>query len=116
MNHEIELEMNTTKHQKIASLLIDVEYQLRELDYWQQDQPLAQDLSSSLPFCHDTLRFEQWLQFIFLPKMQMMIDANSPLPDNCAIAPYAEEYFKQATGVKKLLAHLSEIDHILSNT
>lgn len=75
-----------------------------------------QDLNSSLPFCHDTLRFEQWLQFIFLPKMQMLIDANASLPDNCAIAPYAEEYFRQAAGIDRLLAHLSEIDRILSNT
>ena len=108
--------MDTNKHQQIASLLIDVEQQLRQLNYWQRQMPSIEDLSSVLPFCHDTLKFEQWLQFIFLPKMQAMIEANVPLPDNCGITAYAEEYFKHVSGVNILLTHLSEIDRILSNT
>ena len=47
--------------------------------------------------------------------MKTMIDANVPLPDNCAITPYAQEYFKQITDVKRLLTHLADIDSILSN-
>ncbi|MGR8933474.1 MAG: YqcC family protein [Gammaproteobacteria bacterium] len=100
---------------EIASLLNAVEFEMRRLLYWLDTPPSAEELSSALPFCCDTLEFPQWLQFIFLHKMRLLLKAGAPLPTACAIAPYAEEYFKQGNKEEDvLLNHLRAIDKLLT--
>ena len=50
---------------QIAELLIDIEAQLRQLGQWDKVPPDADALASEQPFCVDTLRLPQWLQFVF---------------------------------------------------
>ncbi len=78
-------------------------------------QPPADALSSDQPFCVDTLTFPQWLQFVFLPTIQNMLQEDQTLPGRCGIAPMAEEYFR-GTGLRSsaLVAALVRIDELLS--
>ncbi|WAK00621.1 YqcC family protein [Methylobacter sp. YRD-M1] len=107
--------MASDKYRKIAELLFQVEVQLLQLNYWQDAFPSSEALSSELPFSCDTLTFPQWLQFIFLPRMRALVECAAPLPTTCAIAPYAEEYLKHDANVQTLLAHLAEIDTLLTD-
>ena len=105
-------------YKQLASLLENVDRQLRLMGLWQQQSPTAQALASTEPFAVDELSFNQWLQFIFLPRMQQMVSAESPLPDNCSIAPMAEEFFKQQAADKKqsaaMIKYLAAIDQLIS--
>ena len=69
-----------------------------------------------MPFCLDTLNFDQWLQFVFLPTLYAMLEARQPLPSACAIAPMAEEILPRL-GLPSgpLLASLAEIDRVLTD-
>lgn len=78
---------------EIASLLIDIEAELRRLQLWDSEAPSAAALASTEPFCVDTLSFPQWLQFIFLPRMRALIAAEQLPPGRCEIQPLAEQYF-----------------------
>ena len=53
----------------IAAQLIDLEAALRQLDLWSDTPPSQEALSSEQPFAMDSLEFEEWLQFIFLPTL-----------------------------------------------
>ena len=77
----------------IASLLIDIEAELRRLRLWQVELPAAEALASTEPFCVDTLTFPQWLQFVFLPRKRALIRVEQLPPGRCEIAPLAEQYF-----------------------
>ena len=77
-------------HTEIAAVLIDIEAQLRQLDLWDRVPPSAEALSSDQPFCVDTLSLPQWLQFIFLPTLYLMLEEDQPLPSRCGITPMAE--------------------------
>jgi uncharacterized protein YqcC (DUF446 family) len=99
---------------EIASLLIDIEQELRVMGLWETEMPSTEALSSNEPFAIDTLGFTQWLQFIFIPKMAVLIEQQS-LPANCWIAPMAEEVFAQSNYASGLIAHLRRIDQLLSN-
>jgi len=106
----------TEKSTQVAHCLLAIEMELRELGCWQDDQLDAAAYASELPFCHDTMEFPQWLQFVFIRRMQMLLESASPLPTSCAIVPYAEEYFQPVTEkTLNLLAHLAEIDKLLSD-
>jgi uncharacterized protein YqcC (DUF446 family) len=75
---------------RIADVLLQVEATLRVHDRWDREQPPAVALDSTQPFCIDTLRFEQWLQWIFLPRMKSILEDNKPLPLRSGIFSYAE--------------------------
>lgn len=78
---------------EIASLLIDIEAELRRLQLWQAEPPSPEALASTEPFCVDTLTFPQWLQFIFVPRMHALATMEQLPPGRCEIAPLAEQYF-----------------------
>lgn len=107
--------MAANRHQHIGLLLAGIEDQLKQLRFWQDTLPSAEAFASDLPFCYDSLEFPQWLQFIFLQKMHKLVLHTLALPETCAIAPYAEEYFKSVDAdTQTLLAHLAEIDKLLT--
>lgn len=94
---------------RVAALLIDLEAQLRNRLLWDAEGPDPAALASTQPFCIDTLSFPQWLQFVFLPRMRLLLDADLPLPAQCAIAEMAEMQFGAANGAE-VIALLREID------
>ena len=99
----------------VAELLIDIEAQLRQLGQWDKISPSTEALASDQPFCVDTLTLPQWLQFIFLPALYLMLEEDKPLPDRCGIAPMAEEFFRgSGLAVVELVAALERIDEVLS--
>ena len=75
---------------EIIDALNSLELGLRELGLWSDNRPDAESLSSTLPFCYDTLEIEQWLQFIFLGRMRELLEQGDDLPKICSIYPYIE--------------------------
>jgi uncharacterized protein YqcC (DUF446 family) len=105
----------TNQTDQITHTLRAIEYELRQLNYWQELPLPKESYASELPFSHDTMEFPQWLQFVFLQRMWVLIETEASLPSICGITPYAEEYFKQLdTNTKSLLKHLVEIDALLT--
>jgi uncharacterized protein YqcC (DUF446 family) len=80
---------------RIADILLQVEATLRTHGRWEPAQPPDQALESRQPFCIDTLRFEQWLQWIFLPRMKKILEASRPLPARSGIYSYAEHSLRK---------------------
>lgn len=99
---------------QIADQLLLIERQLRQLGLWTQQAPSAEALASQQPFCVDSLAFEEWLQWIFLPRLKSMLEANAPLPTASGIAAMAEQVFVgRALEVKGLIAALEEFDRLI---
>ncbi|MEX1033430.1 MAG: YqcC family protein [Cellvibrionaceae bacterium] len=104
------------KDRQISQLLNDVECSLRAMNLWSEERPSPQALASVQPFCVDTLNFEQWLQFVFIERMQFMIDEGLPLPTQCGLAPMAEENFRGcAVDPTTLIDCLKQLDQVLSS-
>ena len=76
---------------ELADAVLDLERELRGLGLWAQHPPDAELLASQQPFCVDTLGFEQWLQWIFVPRMTAIIRQGQNLPAAFSIAPMGEE-------------------------
>ena len=100
---------------RIADVLLEIESILRTYGLWDSRQPAVNELSSTEPFCLDTLRFEQWLQWIFLPRMKQIIEHGKPLPRKSGIHVYAEEYFqKKNPPGSHLLRHIKRFDDLIT--
>lgn len=77
----------------LHGLIDEIESQLVHAKLW-QDAPIdPQALESVQPFAVDTMSFPQWLQFLFIPKMRILLDNQLPLPTKIAVAPMAEQVF-----------------------
>ena len=100
---------------RIADVLLEVEAILRTSGRWDRCQPPADALLSSQPFCIDTLSFEQWLQWIFLPRMKQILEYKKPLPVKSGIFVYAQEQLgKGDPPAGKLLSLVKRFDDLIS--
>ena len=78
---------------KIAEQLLLIERELRVQGWGDDVPPSIEALSSVEPFSVDTLDFEQWLQWIFLPRMKTILEQDLPLPNASGIQEMAEMVF-----------------------
>jgi len=100
---------------RIADVLLEVEANLRSGGLWEPARPPEADLGSQQPFCLDTLRFEQWLQWIFLPRMKLILEQQQPLPPRSAIFAYAREYLgKSHPASNNLLTLIKRFDELIA--
>lgn len=77
--------------------------------------PSPEALSSHEPFCVDTLALEEWLQWIFLPRMKLIIESDADLPSASGIREIAEEaYAGQGARVQGLLEALGAFDRLIA--
>ncbi|MDP3814161.1 YqcC family protein [Pseudomonas sp.] len=98
----------------VAEQLLLIERELRVQGWWEAQAPSAQALSSQQPFCVDTLAFEQWLQWIFLPRMKQLLETGAALPKVSGIQPMAEQvYGGQAEKARRLIQLLGEFDRLI---
>jgi uncharacterized protein YqcC (DUF446 family) len=100
----------------LADQLLLVERELRLLGWWAVDAPSVEALASQQPFCVDTLPFEAWLQWIFLPRMKQLLESAGPLPSASGIREMAEmSYQGREAQVGALLAALGEFDRLIGS-
>ncbi|MCY1394037.1 tRNA pseudouridine synthase C [compost metagenome] len=99
----------------LADQLLLIERELRALGMWALEPPSDAALASSEPFCVDTLAFEEWLQWIFLPRMKLIIEIEAELPHASGIRAMAEMvYAEQGARVLPLLDALGTFDRLIS--
>ncbi|MCY1281858.1 tRNA pseudouridine synthase C [compost metagenome] len=95
----------------LAEQLLLIERELRALGLWSVEPPADEALASPEPFCVDTLNFEEWLQWIFLPRMKLIIEQELALPEVSGIRPMAEvAYREQPVETRRLLELLGDFD------
>ena len=100
---------------RIADVLLEVEGTLRSHGRWDTDQPAVSALKSAQPFCMDTLNFEQWIQWIFLPRMKTILEDSKPLPARSGILVYAESYLrKNDPPTSSLLTLIKRFDDLIT--
>jgi len=67
-----------------------------------------------MPFSIDRLSLTQWLQWIFIPRTRALVEQGGPLPKNSAIAPLAEEVFRDLPqDTRRLLELLIRFDRLI---
>lgn len=105
------------RSRQVAEQLLLIERELRMLGWWQEEAPSAEALASREPFCVDTLTFEQWLQWIFLPRMKELLESGASLPSVSGIQAMAEVvYREQPSLTQRLQALLGEFDRLITRT
>ncbi|BFU59705.1 MULTISPECIES: YqcC family protein [Rodentibacter] len=88
---------------------------MQRLNLWQAMPPAQEAFLSQEPFSLDTMAPEEWLQWVFIPRMQALLESGAPLPNQIAISPYIEEALKEFDDLTVLLAPLVALEELLQN-
>jgi uncharacterized protein YqcC (DUF446 family) len=109
------LDIMTLAMKELEDTLRNIESELRKLDLWETEQPPLHALQSQMPFCYDTLRLPQWLQWVFLPRCEQIVRTREDIPENSDIYTIAEYYFSEA-GIEAttLLVHIRTFDELIT--
>lgn len=100
---------------QLSELLKALEAELRSQGRWDVEPPADAALRSTQPFAVDTLSFDQWLQWILIPRLHELLVLQMPLPASCAIAPMAEEVYEQGdSGAARIILIITDIDLLLT--
>ncbi|WP_047045554.1 YqcC family protein [Vibrio mexicanus] len=100
-----------TQKSQLLNLLVTLEQTLNDQGLWQVEAPSDEALASQQPFAVDTLQPEQWLQWIFIPKMTYLCRSEAPLPRGFSVTPYFEQVWLEAPkpAVLKVLNQIDEV-------
>jgi len=99
----------------IADHLLLIERELHVQGWWSETPPSAEALASVVPFAVDSMNFDQWLQWIFLPKMKEILEKGLPLPNASGILVMAETvYVDRPEESRELRRLLAEFDQLIS--
>ncbi|MEX0584495.1 MAG: YqcC family protein [Natronospirillum sp.] len=104
----------TPEREYIQTLLQDLQEELTTQGLWTASPPDPDALDSTEPFCVDTLPLEQWLQFVFLGRMTAILEQGAPLPETCAIEPYAQKQFSARHNARTMLRIIGKLDIMIT--
>lgn len=101
-------------HKEVEILVNKLEHSLRQSGLWSTQVPSAKALQSMVPFAYDSMQFEQWLQFIFIPKMLEILDREQSLPKNLQLLPMAELSIGDRKNCLDVMGIISQIDLVFA--
>lgn len=103
------------RNARVSALLSSIQSEMQSQQLWAAQSPSAEALSSQQPFCVDTLMFTEWVQWLMLPRLKMMIDQRTSLPQNSNMHSMAEEAFKRIEAdTNQLLELIKALDEALN--
>ena len=103
------------KEVQTQRLLQKLKIEMQRASLWSNIRPHEVAMSSRAPFACDHMPFEQWLQFMFIPKMQDLLINKQALPTEITIYPMAQQTLsKDSKNIDKLMLTLVQLDRLLS--
>lgn len=100
---------------KVKQYLSDLQIAMRLHNVWDATPPSLEAMANPQPFCVETLSPTQWLQWVFIPRMNAILEANAQLPRNFAITPYLEEALKNEAYLKAICEPLLKLELLLKD-
>ncbi|WP_104201670.1 YqcC family protein [Billgrantia saliphila] len=84
-----------TVHEELDVALRRLEATMKATNMWRMSAPDTEAFESQQPFCIDTMALPQWLRFVFIARLDALIEAEAPMPEKCDVAPAVAAYLIQ---------------------
>lgn len=90
-----------------------LESELKRLQRWDAVQLPAEKFENMGAFGSNTMRFEQWLQFILIPTIRDIINTQGQFPEQSMLGTYAIRVFDGDADADTLFQLLHELDELI---
>jgi uncharacterized protein YqcC (DUF446 family) len=104
-------------HHVVEIALNTVEAEMKRIGMWQSKPLTPEQMNFSQAFAGDTMAFEQWLQFIFVPRVRSIIASKGKFPAHSQVSDQAfREWmmYDQRPEVEPLIALLRQFDALFN--
>lgn len=107
-----------TVHDELDQSLRRLEATMKATNLWRMETPDSAAFHSQQPFCVDTMALPQWLRFVFIARLDALVERRAALPARCDVAPALEAYLTQegmrASDRLLLCQAVEEIDRLVT--
>lgn len=101
-------------YELVASKADEIEAELKRLGRWMEN-PLPDECFIEMgAFGSNTMGFEQWLQFVLIPRIREIIEEKSDFPAGSNLAPYGIRYFDGDINAEPLQDILYSLDQLIN--
>jgi len=101
-------------YRQVSAKAGHIEVELKKLGRWDA-QSLPDDRFENMgAFGRNTMTFEQWIQFILLPRIRDIVASNGEFPSESNLAPYAIRYFDGDPDAENLHQLLYDMDALIN--
>ena len=97
-------------HQAVAERLAAIIAEMQRIGLWQAEPLQPEQHQFKRAFAMDTMTYQQWLQFVFVPRVEAIIAATGAFPDDSQVGIQAIREFDGYTEAEPLVALLCEFD------
>ena len=98
---------------QVAALADALEAELKRLNRWSADALPAAAFENMGPFGQGTMAFEQWIQFVLLPRLRAIVSERGEFPSGSQLAVYAVRTFDGDPDADQLQDLLYELDRLV---
>lgn len=92
-------------YQDVHIKLEEIVAEMKRIGYWQEEPLRPEQYDFRSAFAMDTMTFSQWLQFIFVPRVEQILDSQGTFPSRSQVGTQA---IREWDGVPEA-AHLVEL-------
>jgi uncharacterized protein YqcC (DUF446 family) len=92
----------------------EIEAELRRLKRWSIVPLPSEKFNDMGAFGENTMSFEQWLQFILIPRINEIAESKGEFPGGSMLAPYAIRYFDGDAEADDLHQLLYDLDTLIN--
>lgn len=98
------------EYEEVGRRVDAIEVEMRRLGWW-RDEPLPAEMYDfTQAFAMDTMPFQYWLQFIFIPRVRDIIASEGDFPGSSQVGAQAVREFDGVYEAESLVGLLSEFD------
>jgi len=99
---------------KIRAFLVRIREEMQHLGMWAVPKLKPEELEDMGAFGSNTMSFEQWLRWVFIPNVQVLLEKDGPWPQSSDIGVYAIKNFDGNDEASELVSLLCEFDALFS--
>jgi len=100
-------------HEEVAAAADEIEAEMRRIGAW-RDEPLPPEAYEfRQAFAADTMTIEQWLQFVFLPRVRQIVASRGAFPAQSQVGTWAVRNFDGVPEADKLVSLLASFDALI---
>lgn len=110
--------MHQPNYEIVQKKIEEIVEELKSLNYWQAEPLPPASYNFQNAFGSDTMTFKQWLQFIFVPRVQIIIEKKGKLPGKSVLGEKAfveyekNSFYPEAEHLVKLLEQFDDLVNV----
>lgn len=106
--------MDSLLYTQVSNQASEIEGELKRLNRWSAEPLQPEKFKDMGAFGSHTMAFEQWLQFVLIPRIYAIVEEKGEFPNNSMLAPYAIRVFDGDSAAGKLHDLLYELDKLIN--